>query len=150
MHYLRRWQRRVRIAVQHDQVSESATVVFYDLMTEEITVKEGNYAEISTQHPETVSVCVKKQGKIPYINEGKKDIYIQNEIIKGMASFKGNNMIIGSDISTDKPKGDVIIDIPPINDSVLNDFEAILDGYIEFRAGTTISDQTQMSVEFNY
>ena len=61
-----------------------------------------------------LSIVVTKQNYIPYIKTTyvepqAKNVYVQNENINGEKSFRGENIYVGTDVTTSKPKGDVRI-----------------------------------------
>ena len=59
----------------------------------------GSHA-VYLSNPHDVAVCISGHNKIPYIL--KEDIYIQNENISEPATYDGDNIMIGSNVTNTK------------------------------------------------
>ena len=90
----------------------------------------GNYAEYQvTDDEDEVLVCIYKAGYFPYIVKYYKDLVIQNETISDTRQILGRDILIGREIITDEPIGDVIINGANVKISAKN---------VELHPGTTI------------
>ena len=97
--------------VRVDLGSEAGDIAFYDKLTEEIRFYTGRSAEYSGD-PRHVRVCVSGHNKIPFIGYPvcPDTYYIQNEIVQGSKHYKSDVIRAGSQVTDDKPSGEVVFD----------------------------------------
>ena len=125
--------------VRVDLGSEAGDIAFYDKLTEEIRFYTGRSAEYSGD-PRHVRVCVSGHNKIPFIGYPvcPDTYYIQNEIVKGSKHYKSDVIRAGSQVTDDKPSGEVVFDGGEIK---VSGHRLILD------RGTTIKPGTKFEVQ---
>lgn len=125
--------------VRVDLGSEAGDIAFYDKLTEEIRFYTGRSAEYSGD-PRHVRVCVSGHNKIPFIGYPvcPDTYYIQNEIVQGSKHYKSDVIRAGSQITDDKPSGEVVFDGGEIK---VSGHRLILD------RGTTIKPGTKFEVQ---
>ena len=125
--------------VRVDLGSEAGDIAFYDKLTEEIRFYTGRSAEYSGD-PRHVRVCVSGHNKIPFIGYPvcPDTYYIQNEIVQGSKHYKSDVIRAGSQVTDDKPSGEVVFDGGEIK---LSGHRLILD------RGTTIKPGTKFEVQ---
>lgn len=125
--------------VRVDLGSEAGDIAFYDKLTEEIRFYTGRSAEYSGD-PRHVRVCVSGHNKIPFIGYPvcPDTYYIQNEIVQGSKHYKSDVIRAGSQVTDDKPSGEVIFDGGEIK---VSGHRLILD------RGTTIKPGTKFEVQ---
>lgn len=93
-------------------MSETAErITFYDMLTNQVSCYTGNTADMSTDYPQYVSVCISGHNKIPYIDYGTKPtfVYIQNETIANDSEYTGDFIKVGSAVTSDKEQGPVYV-----------------------------------------
>lgn len=125
--------------VRVDLGSEAGDIAFYDKLTEEIRFYTGRSAEYSGD-PRHVRVCVSGHNKIPFIGYPvcPDTYYIQNEIVQGSKHYKSDVIRAGSQVTDDKPSGEVVFDGGEIK---VSGHRLILD------RGTTIKPGTKFEVQ---
>lgn len=125
--------------VRVDLGSEAGDIAFYDKLTEEIRFYTGRSAEYSGD-PRHVRVCVSGHNKIPFIGYPvcPDTYYIQNEIVQGLKHYKSDVIRAGSQVTDDKPSGEVVFDGGEIK---VSGHRLILD------RGTTIKPGTKFEVQ---
>lgn len=125
--------------VRVDLGSEAGDIAFYDKLTEEIRFYTGRSAEYSGD-PRHVRVCVSGHNKIPFIGYPvcHDTYYIQNEIVQGSKHYKSDVIRAGSQVTDDKPSGEVVFDGGEIK---VSGHRLILD------RGTTIKPGTKFEVQ---
>lgn len=125
--------------VRVDLGSEAGDIAFYDKLTEEIRFYTGRSAEYSVD-PRHVRVCVSGHNKIPFIGYPvcPDTYYIQNEIVQGSKHYKSDVIRAGSQVTDDKPSGEVVFDGGEIK---VSGHRLILD------RGTTIKPGTKFEVQ---
>lgn len=125
--------------VRVDLGSEAGDIAFYDKLTEEIRFYTGRSAEYSGD-PRHVRVCVSGHNKIPFIGYPvcPDMYYIQNEIVQGSKHYKSDVIRAGSQVTDDKPSGEVVFDGGEIK---VSGHRLILD------RGTTIKPGTKFEVQ---
>ena len=125
--------------VRVDLGSEAGDIAFYDKLTEEIRFYTGRLAEYSGD-PRHVRVCVSGHNKIPFIGYPvcPDTYYIQNEIVQGSKHYKSDVIRAGSQVTDDKPSGEVVFDGGEIK---VSGHRLILD------RGTTIKPGTKFEVQ---
>lgn len=125
--------------VRVDLGSEAGDIAFYDKLTEEIRFYTGRSAEYSGD-PRHVRVCVSGHNKIPFIGYPVclDTYYIQNEIVQGSKHYKSDVIRAGSQVTDDKPSGEVVFDGGEIK---VSGHRLILD------RGTTIKPGTKFEVQ---
>lgn len=125
--------------VRVDLGSEAGDIAFYDKLTEEIRFYTGRSAEYSGD-PRHVRVCVSGHNKIPFIGYPvcPDTYYIQNEIVQGSKHYKSDVIRAGSQVTDDKPSGEVVFDGGEIK---VSGHRLILD------RGTTIKSGTKFEVQ---
>ena len=125
--------------VRVDLGSEAGDIAFYDKLTEEIRFYTGRSAEYSGD-PRHVRVCVSGHNKIPFIGYPvcSDTYYIQNEIVQGSKHYKSDVIRAGSQVTDDKPSGEVVFDGGEIK---VSGHRLILD------RGTTIKPGTKFEVQ---
>lgn len=125
--------------VRVDLGSEAGDIAFYDKLTEEIRFYTGRSAEYSGA-PRHVRVCVSGHNKIPFIGYPvcPDTYYIQNEIVQGSKHYKSDVIRAGSQVTDDKPSGEVVFDGGEIK---VSGHRLILD------RGTTIKPGTKFEVQ---
>ena len=125
--------------VRVDLGSEAGDIAFYDKLTEEIRFYTGRSAEYSGD-PRHVRVCVSGHNKIPFIGYPvcPDTYYIQNEIVQGSKHYKSDVIRAGSQVTDDKPSGEVVFDGGEIK---VSGHRLILDH------GTTIKPGTKFEVQ---
>lgn len=125
--------------VRVDLGSEAGDIAFYDKLTEEIRFYTGRSAEYSGD-PRHVRVCVSGHNKIPFIGYPvcPDTYYIQNEIVQGSKHYKSDVIRAGSQVTDDKPRGEVVFDGGEIK---VSGHRLILD------RGTTIKPGTKFEVQ---
>ena len=125
--------------VRVDLGSEAGDIAFYDKLTEEIRFYTGRSAEYSGD-PRHVRVCVSGHNKIPFIGYPvcPDTYYIQNEIVQGSKHYKSDVIRAGSQVTDDKPSGEVGFDGGEIK---VSGHRLILD------RGTTIKPGTKFEVQ---
>lgn len=125
--------------VRVDLGSEAGDIAFYDKLTEEIRFYTGRSAEYSGD-PRHVRVCVSGHNKIPFIGYlvCPDTYYIQNEIVQGSKHYKSDVIRAGSQVTDDKPSGEVVFDGGEIK---VSGHRLILD------RGTTIKPGTKFEVQ---
>lgn len=125
--------------VRVDLGSGAGDIAFYDERTEEIRFYTGRSAEYSGD-PRHVRVCVSGHNKIPFIGcPVFPDIYyIQNETVQGPKHYKSDVIRAGSQVTDDKPSGEVVFDGGEIK---VSGHRLILD------RGTTIKPGTKFEVQ---
>lgn len=125
--------------VRVDLGSEAGDIAFYDKLTEEIRFYTGRSAEYSGD-PGHVRVCVSGHNKIPFIGYPvcPDTYYIQNEIVQGSKHYKSDVIRAGSQVTDDKPSGEVVFDGGEIK---VSGHRLILD------RGTTIKPGTKFEVQ---
>lgn len=125
--------------VRVDLGSEAGDIAFYDKLTEEIWFYTGRSAEYSGD-PRHVRVCVSGHNKIPFIGYPVclDTYYIQNEIVQGSKHYKSDVIRAGSQVTDDKPSGEVVFDGGEIK---VSGHRLILD------RGTTIKPGTKFEVQ---
>ena len=125
--------------VRVDLGSEAGDIAFYDKLTEEIRFYTGRSAEYSGD-PRHVRVCVSGHNKIPFIGHPvcPDTYYIQNEIVQGSKHYKSDVIRAGSQVTDDKPSGEVVFDGGEIK---VSGHRLILD------RGTTIKPGTKFEVQ---
>ncbi len=125
--------------VRVDLGSEAGDIAFYDKLTEEIRFYTGRSAEYSGD-PRHVRVCVSGHNKIPFIGYPvcPDTYYIQNEIVQGSKHYKSDVIRSGSQVTDDKPSGEVVFDGGEIK---VSGHRLILD------RGTTIKPGTKFEVQ---
>ena len=125
--------------VRVDLGSEAGDIAFYDKLTEEIRFYTCRSAEYSGD-PRHVRVCVSGHNKIPFIGYPvcPDTYYIQNEIVQGSKHYKSDVIRAGSQVTDDKPSGEVVFDGGEIK---VSGHRLILD------RGTTIKPGTKFEVQ---
>lgn len=116
----------------------TATIAFYDLVSDNVTYTTGTAATYSTNHASNVSVCISSHNRIPYINEGipVTSVYIQNETVVGPANYEGSIIKVGSSVTTTKSNGPVIFKSGKINlkaDTVVINSDTTIKSDTEFK-----------------
>lgn len=116
---------------------DTATIVFQDLINGTTTTQFGTNATYITSHPANVTVCISAHNKIPFINEGDSDvIYIQNETVVGPADYDADWIMVGSNVTSQKPQGTVIFNGGVVN---LKANEILIDCGTEVKKGTILN-----------
>ena len=87
-------------------VGENATITFFNRTTGTIESFYGN--SVTYPNVNNIQVCISAHNKIPYIKEAG-NFYIQNETISGVTTYHADQIIVGSNVTTLKPTGSVII-----------------------------------------
>ena len=88
------------------QPGENAIVTFYKPTTGEVESFTGTNIEYPISND--VKICISAHNKIPYIAEYVNGtLYIQNEIVSTDRTYMGNNIKVGSNVTSSKPIGDV-------------------------------------------
>ena len=125
--------------VRVDLGSGAGDIAFYDELTEEIRFYTGRSAEYSGD-PRHVRVCVSGHNKIPFIGYPvcPDTYYIQNETVQGPKHYKSDVIRAGSQVTDDKPSGEVVFDGGEIK---VSGHRLILD------RGTTIKPGTKFEVQ---
>lgn len=80
-----------------------------------------------TDLPANYSICVTKQGYIPYILEHRN--YIQNQTINDSMNIVSSNLRVGKSVTTEKPVGEVVFENGIININGSN---------VRLESGTTV------------
>lgn len=86
--------------------NDMGRITFVDKSNGNVVSTYGSHA-VYLSNPHDVAVCISGHNKIPYIL--KEDIYIQNENISEPATYDGDNIMIGSNVTDTKPAGPVTI-----------------------------------------
>lgn len=97
-------------------------------------VDSTSYA-VFTGLPANYSICVTKQGYIPYVLEHRN--YIQNETINNSMNIVCGNLRIGESVTTEKPTGEVMFEGGTIK---------INGGNVGLESGTTVNKGTILSI----
>ena len=87
-------------------IGENATITFFNRTTGTIESFYGN--SVTYPNVNNIQVCISAHNKIPYIKEAG-NFYIQNETISGVTTYHADQIIVGSNVTTLKPTGSVII-----------------------------------------
>lgn len=130
---------RDSLGVRVDLGSEMGDIAFYDERTKDIRFYTGRSAEYSGD-PRHVRVCVSGHNKIPFIGYPvcPDTYYIQNETVQGPKHYKSDVIRAGSQVTDDKPSGEVVFDGGEIK---VSGHRLILD------RGTTIKPGTKFEVQ---
>ena len=68
----------------------------------------GDYVEYAT-NADSVIICIDKHNYIPFVQTYHKNIFLQNDTITDDRYLLGDSIIIGRNVTSQKPVGDVII-----------------------------------------
>ena len=68
----------------------------------------GDYVEYET-NADSVIICIDKHNYIPFVQTYHKNIFLQNDTITDDRYLLGDSIIIGRNVTSQKPVGDVII-----------------------------------------
>ena len=119
--------------------AEVGDIVFYDEQTGVVRLYTGRSAEYSGD-PRHVRICVSGHNKIPFIGYPvcPDTYYIQNETVKGPKHYKSDVIRAGSQVTDEKPSGEVVFDGGEIK---VSGHRLILD------RGTTIKPGTKFEVQ---
>ena len=90
---------------------EKATITFYNLINGRVTSYEGSNVVYETKTSNYITVCISGHNKIPYIQQGTMpvDVYVQNETITGTKKYIGKTIKIGTNVTSNKAQGPVVI-----------------------------------------
>ncbi|MCM1531242.1 MAG: C25 family cysteine peptidase [Ruminococcus flavefaciens] len=88
-----------------------ATITFYNMASGEVVSYVGTTAVYTTASPQYVTVCISGHNKIPHVDGMTllDDLFIQNETISGTQMYFGKTIKVGSNVTTAKPQGNVVI-----------------------------------------
>lgn len=96
------------IVVQTYGTRTDNRITFYTPSNSKVDSYVGNYKEYST-NADSVIICVDRHNCIPYIYTFYKNLYVQNETIQGKHTYVGETIHVGTNVTSTKPTGDVII-----------------------------------------
>ena len=85
-----------------------ARISIYNQTTGDISSYVGNMIDYTYNGSDDVKVAITRHNYIPYLIDIGRDIYIQNEAIQGGRVYKGNNIYVGKNVTSDKPEGEVV------------------------------------------
>ena len=111
-------------------------ITFYTPSSNIVDSYIGNYKEYAT-NADSVIICIDRHNCIPYIYTFYKHLYIQNETINGTHTYVGETILAGTNVTTTKPTGDVLIQNADVS---------IKAESVELHPGTTIINS---NVEIN-
>jgi hypothetical protein len=84
----------------------NSQIAFYKKSTGEIKTFYGSTARCDLTGND-VSVCISAPNRKTFIENPNDTLYIQNESISGTKVYRGNRIIIGSNVTNEKPYGPV-------------------------------------------
>jgi len=90
----------------------------------------GNHVDYTTT-ADSVIICIDRHNCIPYVVTYHKNEFIQNENISDSRTYVGKTIKVGSNVTTTKPEGDVIISGADV---------LIQGGNVELQPGTVITN----------
>ena len=95
-------------SIQVSTTDGRARISFYNKTTGSVSSFVGTEVDYPYNGSDEINICITRHNYIPYIVQVGDDIYIQNENIQGGRTYKGNNIYVGKNVTTEKPQGEVI------------------------------------------
>lgn len=92
--------------VAHITVPEGGKITFYNSVTGNINAYDGSY--IQYPYNSNLKITITGHNKIPFVIE-TGTIFIQNDTITDDISYEAPTIKVGSNVTTTKPNGEVII-----------------------------------------
>lgn len=87
-------------------ISEDASITFYNTLSGNIETYYGNH--VNYPYNSNLRICISAHNKIPFVlYDGT--LYIQDDNITNNRTYTADNIEIGSNVTSNKPTGDVII-----------------------------------------
>lgn len=120
-------------------VDTTAKITFYDPSSGTVASYIGDNVVYTTDNPQDITVCISGHNKIPYIQEGQSitTTFIQNETIIGPKSYTGSVIKVGSEVTTTKPYGPVIVKSGEVR---------LTADKIEINPNTTVTNQAEFKI----